>query len=75
MSLASRISNFLSPNNPASPGTAENVRGSIAFGDGVQESRAGYFEVGSKKRKRDERDFAEKGKTEARSPYLHVRIS
>ena len=74
MSLASRISNFLSPNSPASSESAGDVRGSIAFGDGSPESRAGFFEVGPKKRKRDEQDYAEKGKTEARSPYLHVRI-
>ena len=74
MSLASRISSFLSPNSPASSESAGDVRGSIVFGDVGQESRVGYLEVGPKKRKRDEQDYAEKEKAEARSPYLHVRI-
>ncbi|KAI9763129.1 MAG: hypothetical protein M1840_000894 [Geoglossum simile] len=75
MSLASRISNFLSLNSPAGSESAADVRGSIAFEDGSQEGRAGYFEVGPKKKKRDGQGHAEKGKAEARSPYFNCMLA
>ncbi|KAH0563138.1 hypothetical protein GP486_002293 [Trichoglossum hirsutum] len=75
MSLASRISNFLSPNTSVGSGPADDIRGSIAFGDGGQESHVRYIEAGSKKRARGGNGYTEREDTEAQSPYLHCMLA